>query len=77
MTNDPDTTVLACPAKDIGHVAVHCYGKRNIEVQFTDTKKTIVVQAHQSQIGCMELDYSGKKLATASEKVVEKWYSNV
>jgi hypothetical protein len=32
LTNDPDTTVLACPAKDIGHVAVHCYGieKRSI-----------------------------------------------
>jgi WD domain, G-beta repeat. len=34
-----------------------------------DTKKTISFKAHQSQIGCMELDFQGKKLATASEKV--------
>jgi hypothetical protein len=34
-----------------------------------DQKKQISFKAHQSQIGCMELDHSGKKLATASEKV--------
>lgn len=58
LSNDPQSTVLACPAKDVGHVAIHCY----------DTKKTISFKAHQSQIGCMELDFQGKKLATASEK---------
>lgn len=31
--------------------------------------KNISFKAHKSQVDCMELDFSGKKLATASEKV--------
>jgi WD40 repeat protein len=58
LSNDANANVLACPAKEVGHVAIHCY----------DTKKKLSFRAHQSQIGCMELDYGGKKLATASEK---------
>ena len=37
---------------------------------FVDTKKTFAVQAHQSQVGCMELNSVGTRLATASEKVM-------
>lgn len=33
MNNDPQTTVLACLAKEIGHVAIHAYGKIEIYVK--------------------------------------------
>lgn len=28
LNNDPKGTLLACPAKTIGHVSIHAYGKR-------------------------------------------------
>jgi len=58
LNNDPQTTVLACLAKEVGHVAIQTY----------DAKNLITFKAHQSQIGSLELDHTGKRVATASEK---------
>lgn len=55
---DPKGTLLACPAKTVGHVAIHPY----------DMGQGIVFRAHQSHLECMELNFSGTKIATASEK---------
>jgi len=71
LNNDPQSTILACLGKDPGFVAIHAYGinKFDFHSWFSDTQKTISFRAHQSPVGAMELDYSGKRLATSSEKV--------
>jgi len=58
LSSDANTTVLASLGKEVGYVSIHSY----------DTKKTFSVQAHQSPLGCLELNCLGTRLATASEK---------
>lgn len=52
-------TVMAVPMEQQG----------TVKVFIEEAKKyTNVIKAHQSQLGAIELNYSGNKLATASEK---------
>ena len=51
-------TVLACPAKEIGHV----------HVELLDSNKVTEIQAHNGPIGQLCLSTDGKLLATASIK---------
>jgi WD40 repeat protein len=55
---DPNSTVLACPGTQVGHVRLELY----------DQKKTTLVPAHETALSCLALSYDGSRLATASEK---------
>jgi WD40 repeat protein len=50
--------VLATPDKQKGHVKITIYEKNY----------TSIIQAHQSSLSCLALNYSGSLLATASDK---------
>lgn len=58
LNTDGDTTILACPDKQIGFAVVI----------FSDPQKTVNIKAHQSSLSCVELNPKGAKVATASEK---------
>lgn len=51
-------TVLVCPGLQKGHVRVELY----------DSKKTTLIPAHESSLGCFALNFDGSRLATCSEK---------
>jgi WD40 repeat protein len=50
-------TVLVCPGLQKGHVRVELY----------DQKKTTLIEAHETSLGCFALNFDGTRLATASE----------
>mmetsp|Transcript_31523 Transcript_31523/g.74187 ORF Transcript_31523/g.74187 Transcript_31523/m.74187 type:complete len:566 (+) Transcript_31523:586-2283(+) len=50
--------VLACPSGTTGHVRVELYGMR----------KTMLIEAHESELRALQLTADGSKLATASHK---------
>lgn len=54
----PQSTVLVCPGLQQGHVRVELY----------DLKKTTLIPAHETALGCFALNFDGTRLATASEK---------
>ena len=58
LSADPASSVLAAPDKIRGQVKVTIYEKNN----------TFIIQAHQSSLSCMALNFSGTLLATASDK---------
>ncbi len=58
VSNDPKNTVLAYPDKSQGVVMVKLYDKNT----------TSIIQAHESSVACMSLNYEGSLLATASDK---------
>jgi WD repeat-containing protein 45 len=58
LSTDPGHRVLACPAMQRGKVRVELY----------DTRQTIFISAHESDIACLQLNNTGSRLATASSK---------
>lgn len=52
-------TVLVCPGLQKGHVRVELY----------DLKKTTLIEAHETALACVALNFDGTRLATASETV--------
>jgi WD40 repeat protein len=58
MNTVGDSTIIAAPDKDIGFVIVN----------FLSDKKRKVIQAHQSALYCLQLNFSGTRVATASQK---------
>lgn len=54
-----DHTIMAVPLPTQGTVKIFIKEEK---------KYSNVIKAHQSNIGALELNYSGNKLATASEK---------
>ncbi|CAE7303053.1 ATG18A [Symbiodinium sp. KB8] len=54
----PSHNVLACPAMQRGKVRVELY----------DRHETVFVNAHESDIACLQLNHTGSRLATASGK---------
>ena len=61
VSYDNDECVLACPDKEKGKVRVNIYGKEEVT-------STNVIEAHNSQLSCLTVNYWGDLLATASEK---------
>lgn len=61
VSYENDLTVLACPDKEKGRVHVNIY--KNDESTITN-----VLEAHNSSLSCLTLNYPGTLLATASEK---------
>ena len=61
VSYEQDLCVLACPDKEKGRVHVNIYKKD--ESTITNT-----LEAHNSALSCMTLNYPGTLLATASEK---------
>jgi WD40 repeat protein len=58
LSPDSSSTVLACPSITRGHVRVELY----------DARKSTLIPAHETELGCLALNLSGTRLATASEK---------
>lgn len=61
VSYDLDECVLACPDKEKGKVRVTIYNKE-------ETVSSSVLEAHNSQLSCLTLNFWGTLLATASEK---------
>jgi len=61
ISYDVDECVLACPDKDKGSVRLNIYKDESLH-------SSSVIEAHNSQLSCMTLNYWGTLLATASEK---------
>ena len=53
-----DSLVLACPGLHAGQ----------LRVELLDTKRTRIIDAHNSQLAALALSHNGKYVATASEK---------
>ena len=60
--------LICCLDQEIGHIKIKCYDK---DIQLADNKnsKLITKKAHSTTLSYIELNVSGDKLATASEKV--------
>jgi WD40 repeat protein len=58
MTFDPRINIVAFPDKANGYVKLKSYEKN----------ETILINAHESKISCIQLSQNGKLLATCSEK---------
>jgi len=50
-------TVLVCPGLQKGHIRCELY----------DSKKTTLIEAHETALACFALNFDGTRLATASE----------
>ena len=61
ISYEAEETVLACPDKEKGRVRVTIYGGDGEEV-------SNVLEAHNSSLSCLTMNFSGSLLATASEK---------
>jgi len=61
VSYEQEFCVLACPDKEKGRVHVNIY--KNDESTITN-----VLEAHNSSLSCLALNYPGTLLATASEK---------
>ncbi len=61
VSYENEQTVLACPDKEKGRVRVNIYGKEASEI-------SNVLEAHNSSLSCLTMNYYGTLLATASEK---------
>lgn len=59
VSSDPKITVLAYPDKTKGHVRVKSY----------DKSVTALINAHESTIAFISINYDGTMIATASDKV--------
>ena len=60
--------LICCPDQEIGHIKIKFYDR---DIQLADNKnsRAISKKAHSTTLFYMELNGSGDKLATASEKV--------
>lgn len=58
VSADSERNVLACPGIQKGHVRVELY----------NSKKTVMIEAHNGAIACMCLNRTGSLVATCSEK---------
>jgi len=58
LSASPLHNVLACPSMQRGKVRVELY----------DSRQTVFVNAHESDIACLQLNHTGSRLATASVK---------
>ena len=58
LSPDPNISVLAAPDKQKGHVKITIYEKNH----------NYTIQAHQSSVSSLALNFSGTLLATASDK---------
>jgi WD40 repeat protein len=63
VSYDNNECVLACPDKERGKVRVKIYSKEGDSVEQNNT-----IDAHNSQLSCLTINYWGTLLATASEK---------
>lgn len=63
ISYEKDETVLACPDKEKGRVKVNIYTGDSESEEISN-----VLEAHNSSLSCISLNYSGTLLATASEK---------
>lgn len=58
LSSDPSLSVLATPEKNKGQVKITIYEKN----------QSTLVNAHQSSLSCIALNFTGTLLATASDK---------
>lgn len=58
LSADPNLSVLATPEKNKGQVKITIYEKN----------QSLLVNAHQSSLSCIALNYAGTLFATASDK---------
>ena len=58
LNSTGEVRILCCPDKERGHVNIILYHE----------KRSTTIKAHQSNLSMLELNSSGDKLATSSEK---------